>query len=79
MSSLSVTTRTTGPTRCDVESVGQAAAGALVLAVGVAELVLGFWTAGVWQRSAGLLVATIGAACLARGVARVATRKSGWS
>ena len=51
-----------------VESVGQSAAGAFVLAVAIAELMLGFWAAGWWQRSAALLVATVGAACLAHGL-----------
>ncbi|HEV8103058.1 MAG TPA: DUF308 domain-containing protein [Gaiellaceae bacterium] len=40
----------------------------LLLAVGVAELLLGFWAAGYFGRSALLLVIWVGALALARGI-----------
>ena len=55
-----------------VESVGQAAAGGLLLSVAIVELVLGFWTAGWSHRAVALLVACVGLAFLTRGVVEIA-------
>jgi hypothetical protein len=54
------------------ESVSQAGAGALLLAFGLIELALGFWADGWWHGCGALLVASIGAACLIRGLAAMA-------
>jgi hypothetical protein len=53
------------------ESVSQAGAGGLLLGIGLVELVLGFWAAGWWQRGGALLLAVVGAALLARGIAAI--------
>jgi len=43
----------------------------LLLIIGIVELLLGFWAAGYWGRKAILLVAWVGAICLARGVTEI--------
>jgi uncharacterized membrane protein HdeD (DUF308 family) len=43
----------------------------LTLVIGIVELLLGFWAAGYWGRSAVLLVAWVGAICLTRGIAEI--------
>ncbi len=48
------------------EAVAQVGAGALLLSVGVAELFLGVWSAGWWQRSGAVFLAAIGLALVAR-------------
>jgi hypothetical protein len=55
-----------------VESVGQAAAGGLLLSIAIVELVLGFWAAGWHHRAIALSVAGVGLAFLASGVAEIA-------
>jgi hypothetical protein len=50
------------------ETVSQAGAGALLVAVAAAELWLAFWAAGWWHRSAASALALVGAALLARAV-----------
>jgi hypothetical protein len=55
-----------------VESVGQAAAGGLLLSIAIVELVLGFWAAGWNHRAVALSVAGAGLAFLACGVAEIA-------
>jgi hypothetical protein len=61
-----------------VESVGQAAAGALLLSIAIVELVLGFWAAGWHHRAIAFSMAGVGLAFLASGIAEIATagRKS---
>jgi hypothetical protein len=54
------------------ETLSQAGAGALLVAVAITELWLAFWAAGWWHRSAGLLVGVVGAAVLARAIVAVA-------
>jgi hypothetical protein len=58
--------------RVRVESVGQAAAGGLLLAVAIVELLLGFWAAGWHHRAIGLVVACLGAVPLTSGIAEIA-------
>jgi hypothetical protein len=53
------------------ETLSQAGAGALLVAVAITELWLAFWAAGWWHRSAGLLVGVLGAAVLARAIVAV--------
>ena len=53
------------------ETVSQAGAGALLLAVAVVELWLAFWAAGWSQRCGASLVAVVGAALLVRAVAAI--------
>ena len=55
-----------------VESVGQAAAGGLLIAVAVVELALGFWAAGWQQRAVALSVGCVGAAFMLSGLAQIA-------
>jgi hypothetical protein len=55
-----------------VESVGQAAAGGLLLSTAIVELVLGFWAAGWDHRAVALSVAGVGLAFLACGIAEIA-------
>jgi uncharacterized membrane protein HdeD (DUF308 family) len=43
----------------------------LTLVIGLVELLLGFWAAGYWGRSATLLVVWVGAICLARGLTEI--------
>ncbi len=43
----------------------------LTLVIGIAEVLLGFWAAGYWGRSTVLLVAWVGATCLARGITEI--------
>ncbi len=43
----------------------------LTLVIGIVEVLLGFWAAGYWGRSAVLLVAWVGAICLARGITEI--------
>jgi hypothetical protein len=59
-----------GPVR--VESVGQAAAGGLLLSIAIVELALGFWAAGWNHRAVALSVALVGLVFLALGVAEIA-------
>lgn len=56
------------------ENVAQAGAGALLLGVGIIEMLLGVWAAGWWQGGIVVSVALFGAAALARAVAAVARR-----
>jgi hypothetical protein len=60
------------PAHVRVESVGQAAAGGLLLSIAIVELVLGFWAAGWHHRAIALSVAGVGLAFLASGVAEIA-------
>jgi hypothetical protein len=55
-----------------VESVGQAAAGGLLLSIAIVELVLGFWGAGWHHRAVALSVAGMGLAFLTSGIAEIA-------
>jgi hypothetical protein len=57
------------------ETVSQAGAGALLVAVAAAELWLAFWAAGWWHRSAASALALVGAALLARAVAVALMRR----
>lgn len=54
------------------ETLSQAGAGALLVALAVVELWLAFWAAGWWQRGGACLVAIAGAALVAHAVAAVA-------
>lgn len=54
------------------ETLSQAGAGALLVALAVVELWLAFWAAGWWQRGGACLVAIAGATLVARAVAAVA-------
>jgi len=47
------------------ETIAQAGAGALLIAVAVVELALAFWPAGWWHRGTGLGVAFAGAVLVA--------------
>ena len=60
------------PASVSPETVSQAGAGALLLAVAVVELWLAFWAGGWWQRCGASLVAVIGAALLVRAAAAIA-------
>ena len=53
------------------ETVSQAGAGALLVAVALVGLWLTFWGAGWWHRCAGSGLALVGAALLARAVVAV--------
>jgi hypothetical protein len=55
-----------------VESVGQAAAGGLLLSIAIVELVLSFWAAGWIHRAVALSVAGAGLAFLTCGIAQIA-------
>jgi hypothetical protein len=57
------------------ETVSQAGAGALLVAVAVSELWLAFWAAGWWHRSAASALALAGAVLLARAVAAALGRR----
>jgi hypothetical protein len=57
------------------ETVSQAGAGVLLVAVAVAELWLAFWAAGWWHRSAASGLAFVGAALLARAFVVALTRR----
>jgi hypothetical protein len=48
------------------ETASQAGAGALLLGIALAELLLAFWSAGWWHRSAALAVAVVGIVLLVR-------------
>jgi uncharacterized membrane protein HdeD (DUF308 family) len=43
----------------------------LTLVIGIVEILLGFWAAGYWGRSAALLVIWVGAMCLTRGITEI--------
>jgi uncharacterized membrane protein HdeD (DUF308 family) len=43
----------------------------LQLIVGIAELLIGFWAAGYWGRSATLLIVWVGVIALARGITEI--------
>jgi hypothetical protein len=60
------------PAAVRVESVGQAAAGGLLLSIAIVELVLGFWAAGWNHRAIALSVAGAGLAFLTCGIAEIA-------
>lgn len=60
------------PHPISAETVSQAGAGALLLAVAVVELWLAYWAAGWLHRSGGVLVAAAGATLLARALAAAA-------
>jgi hypothetical protein len=62
------------PAAISPETVSQAGAGALLLAVAVVELWLAFGAAGWWHRGGASLVAVAGGALLARALAAVALR-----
>lgn len=55
-----------------VDSVGQAAAGGLLLSTAIVELMLGFWAAGWHYRAVALAVACVGVAFLTSGIAEIA-------
>lgn len=55
-----------------VDTVGQAAAGGLLLSIAIVELVLGFWAAGWDHRAVALSVAGVGIALLTCGIAEIA-------
>jgi hypothetical protein len=56
-----------------VDTIGQAAAGGLLLSIAIVELVLGFWAAGWHHRAVALSVAGVGVAFLASGIAEIAS------
>ena len=56
-----------------IESVGQAAAGALLVVISFVELALGYWAAGWQQRAVALTVACVGVSFLVSGVAEIAS------
>ncbi|MDQ3865934.1 MAG: hypothetical protein M3304_03770 [Actinomycetota bacterium] len=56
------------------EAVAQAGAGGLLLSVDVAELFLGVWSAGWWQRSGVVVLAAVGLALVARAIAPLFAR-----
>ena len=55
-----------------VESVGQVAAGGLLVTIAVVELALGFWVAGWQHRAVALSIACVGIAFLLSGFAQIA-------
>ena len=54
-----------------IDTVGQAAAGGLLLSIAIVELVLSFWAAGWHHRAVALSVAAVGLAFLASGVLEI--------
>jgi hypothetical protein len=56
-----------------IDTVGQAAAGGLLLSIAIVELVLGFWAAGWHHRAVALSVAGLGLSVLASAVVDIAT------
>ena len=58
-----------------IESVGQAAAGALLVAISFVELALGYWAAGWQQRAVALSVACVGVGFLVSGIAEIASTR----
>lgn len=72
---LCVVTSTQQRSRVSPETVSQAGAGAMLIAVAVAELWLAFWAAGWWHRTAASALAIVGAALLARAVAAALQRR----
>jgi hypothetical protein len=59
-----------------IDTVGQAAAGGLLLSIAIVELVLGFWAAGWHHRAVGLSMAGMGLAFLASGMLEIASTRS---
>jgi len=55
-----------------IESVGQSAAGGLLLSIAIVELVLGFWAAGWQHRAVAFGMAGVGLIFLATGIAQIA-------
>jgi hypothetical protein len=60
------------PRSISPETFSQAAAGALLAAIGIAELSLAFAATGWWYRGGASLVAVLGAAVLIRSLAVIA-------
>ena len=58
-----------------IDTVGQAAAGGLLLSIAIVELVLGFWAAGWQHRAVALAVAGIGLTFLASAVVEIAAAR----
>ena len=59
-----------------IDTVGQTAAGGLLVAIAIMELVLGFWAAGWQHRAVALAVAGVGLAFLASGIAELAAGRN---